>query len=380
MLLTLVIILVLIWSAVVWSIYSNFLVFYENFTETENYHKARYASLAAIERAELVIKQREPWYEWSWWWILGQYWSTWYLWSDKITSWFSYLSNINSSENKSTVFWNIKSRTTRIPSDKNGNVDKLLASDDSINYNMMDYENAEIFLLYYDKLNGGPYDKKDCSIYTNQCSQSYLNKITWRIRLPTRIRTKFSNLNTGKSLFQEWWFKDDALVDRQLIWNFQSWGLQIQFTFYATQSAAWSRPSDRDSAIREWHLNNSSWVKLVFENSRDPTGNHHPENPTIVSLADNTITHDYNSFKKILHGNSFYNLQLRFSLLNLVLWWWTLAKRYPFLEYYFDFWDVISDKYFTIQTEWNYWDYKIDTVIYKPTITESILKSFTTIL
>lgn len=379
MLLTLVIILVLIWSAVVWSIYSNFLVFYENFTETENYHKARYASTAAIERAELVIKQREPWYEWSWWWILGLYWSTWYLWSDKITSWFSYLSNIGSSENKSTVFWDIKSRTTRIPLG-NGNVDKLLATDDSVNYNMMDYENAEIFLLYYDKRDGGPYDKKDCSTYPNQCSQSHLNKITWRIRLPTRIRAKFSNLNTGKSLFQEWWFKDDAIVDRQLIWNFQSWDLEIPFTIYATQSAAWSRPSDRDSAIREWHLNNSSWVKLVFENSWDPTQNHHPENPTIVSLADNTITHDYNSFKKILHNNSFYNLQLRFSLLNLVLWWWTLAKRYPFLEYYFDFWDVISDKYFTIQTEWNYWDYKIDTVIYKPTITESILKSFTTIL
>jgi hypothetical protein len=36
------------------------LVFYQNFTETENYHKARYAAIAATERAELAIKQREP--------------------------------------------------------------------------------------------------------------------------------------------------------------------------------------------------------------------------------------------------------------------------------------------------------------------------------
>jgi hypothetical protein len=72
---------------------------------------------------------------------------------------------------------------------------------------------------------------------------------------------------------------------------------------------------------------------------------------------------------------------LRFSLLNLVLWWWHLANRYPFLEYYVDFWptNIVSDKYFTIQTEWNFWDYKVDTIIYKPTITESILRSFTTI-
>ena len=93
MLLTLVIILILIWSAVVWSLYSNFLVFYQNFSETENYHKARYASIAAIERAQLVIKQREPWYIWSWWRIrsIDQLWSK----SDKMPNWttgFSYLS------------------------------------------------------------------------------------------------------------------------------------------------------------------------------------------------------------------------------------------------------------------------------------------------
>jgi hypothetical protein len=39
------------------------MVFYSNFSETENYHKAYYASISALERAELVIKQRQPGYE-----------------------------------------------------------------------------------------------------------------------------------------------------------------------------------------------------------------------------------------------------------------------------------------------------------------------------
>ena len=65
MLVILIVILILIWVAVVWSIYSNFMVFHSNFSETENYHRAYYSSISALERAELVTKQRQPGYEWS---------------------------------------------------------------------------------------------------------------------------------------------------------------------------------------------------------------------------------------------------------------------------------------------------------------------------
>ncbi len=381
MLLTLVIILVLIWSAVVWSIYSNFLVFYENFTETENYHKARYASTAAIERAELVIKQREPWYIWSWWWILSddQPGSN----SDKMPdgTGFSYLSKDNMTP--SSVFREINSRTNRIPAVGNGNVDKLLATDDSPDYNMMDYENAEIFLLYYDKLFDGPYVKKDCS-NDYDCKKTTPNTILGRIRLPQRIYQRFSALDTWESLFPLW-YTDDALVDWQLRWNFNNWIQSIPFTIFATQSAAWGWSTSNDSAIRESNLNNWdwTWIDLQFYNNRDPRGIKNPSQPTIISQSSNEIINAVrdNNFNDIFSNPNFSNLQLRFSLLNLVLWWWHLANRYPFLEYYVDFWptNIVSDKYFTIQTEWNFWDYKVDTIIYKPTITESILRSFTTI-
>jgi hypothetical protein len=45
---------------VVGALYSGFLTFYNNFSETENYNKAYYAAIAALERSELVVKQHEP--------------------------------------------------------------------------------------------------------------------------------------------------------------------------------------------------------------------------------------------------------------------------------------------------------------------------------
>ena len=76
---------------------------------------------------------------------------------------------------------------------------------------------------------------------------------------------------------------------------------------------------------------------------------------------------------------------MKFSLLNILqsVSSWMI---YPFLEYKIDF-DCessvsykIPDKYYKIESIWSFWDYQINNIIFKPTITESILRSFTTIL
>jgi len=135
------------------------LVFYSNFSESENYHKAYYASISALERWELVTKQRYPWYVWSGWFIL---WvpqggdpnnNDW--WSDKSLTWFSYFGD---NEWESTVFRSVNSRTTRIPTISGWDVEWMLSAEDSPNYNMMDYENAQVFLLYTDNSAGNPYN------------------------------------------------------------------------------------------------------------------------------------------------------------------------------------------------------------------------------
>jgi hypothetical protein len=57
----------------------------------------------------------------------------------------------------------------------------MLSAWDSSDYNMMDYENAENFLLYIDKSVGDPYKKVECSnggVNNDDCGASNPDKIT----------------------------------------------------------------------------------------------------------------------------------------------------------------------------------------------------------
>ncbi len=373
MLAILIIILVLLWAAVVWSIYSNFLVFHSNFSEAENYHKAYYASISALERWELVTKQRQPWYIWSW--GFKQWEWTWsFIWSDISLSWFSYFSG---NENKPSVFWAINSRTTRIPTEKKWDVERMLSADDSNNYNMMDYEDAEIFLLYYDNGNGNPYD-------SGNISKSTPTQITWEIRLPQLLfNSWFWYLDTWTSSI---WLSgslptNDAMVDRQIRWNYND----SPFTIFSTQSLIIWGPkpivdTDRDSVFREDDINGKLNQGLLFSfwNRRSPL--QYPrwnqiKQPTIISQNEDSIKALSNEYEDLF--NDSLDTQLRFSLLNLL---WTWRYVYPFLEYYVDFWWAnVSDKYFTINGQWNFKDYQVNTIIQKPTAKESILWNFTSI-
>lgn len=389
MLIALVIILLLIWAAVVWSIYSNFLVFYSNFAESENYHRAYYNAIAALERAELVIKQRQPWFEWNWWWKIWKEKWEWTIadwWSDGIIQDFSYLSNSNSSKNTSTVFRTINSRATRIPTEWNWDVDIILSdANDSIDYNMMDYNDAQIFLLYYDNwlkpdgTNDNPYNKISCGSWSSSCTQSYTWRVVWIIRLPWQLKDKFNNLNTSWALVVGW-PADDAIVDRQIRWKYQNTPEEPTYPFniYSTQNYFSGYVfNNQDSAIRETDINND--LNFEFWNDkRSPTTRWESAKLTIISQKETDITNDANNrFATILNSNKYTEKQLRFSLLNLLKT--TTNMVYPFLEYYVDFWTEISDKYFTINAEWNYADYKINKLIRKPTNKESVLWSFTSI-
>lgn len=366
MLLSLIIIVALIWAAVIGTIYSNFLVFYSNFAETENYNKAYYASIAALERAELTTKQRQPWFEWGWW----RYWSYTLGWESDwpIESNFSYLSRDSGIDSISR--WEVSSLTNRIPNPERWwNVDRTLSTGDSINYNMMDYNNSEIITLYRDPIStNNPYQK----IEKSDMIKAKENGIDIQIRLPGYLRDTFWNLNSNSGLVNN--VKDDAIVDRQVMWKYND----QQFTIFATQNTtlAWNI-LDGDTAIRESTINNNANLRFGDPSQpQNPLDNEWDEPWTIISPNSSEIY----DFKQILENNSdeFSQVQIRLSLLNLLKnsnW-----AIYPFLEYQVSFPDdPAPDKYFTITAEWNYKDYQVRLNIQKPTKQESILQSFTTI-
>lgn len=392
MLVTLVIILLLIWAAVVWSIYSNFLVFYSNFSESENYHRAYYTSISALERWELVVKQRSPWYVWSGWFKMW----TWMgstnnlnWWLDSGLTWFSYLWD---NPEISTVFWTVESKTTRIPAPWEWNIEWMLSAWDSSGYNMMDYENAENFLLYIDKSEDDPYKKVECSsgINNNDCRASKPEKIEWEIRLPKLLEEKwFGTLDESKALiWQDRWTnipKDDPIVDWQIRWNYTD-SNTVPFTVFSTSNinsgGRNTVDTNRDSVFRESDINNG--LSFKFWNSKTPFNRGYLISwLTVVSQKANDISN--NKFEDIFENGKFSNVQLRFSLLNLLKGTTGNANDpeshiYPFLEYYVDFdGNEVPDRYYTITAEWNYADFQVNTIVKKPTTKETILWSFTSI-
>ena len=314
--------------------------------------------------------------------------TTW--WTDNNLSWFSYLWDY---KDDSTVFRTINSRTTRIPSLWNGDVEEMLKytnlnnSEDpqnSNNYNMMDYEDAEVFLLYNDDLQGSPYK-------TGSLENANVQSISWEIRLPAFLSSKFWPLDTSKSLIgmSGTLPADDAIVDRQIRWEIPSWWILFPFTIYSTPSIRfwWWAPKvnhDRDSVFRESDVNNV--LKFNFYQDNSPLQRSRTHMPTIISQVESLIKDRY--FAALHVGERCYsrifqktnNPQLRFSLLNLVEWYDGLTWHiYPFLEYYAYFWTWVPDKYFTINAEWSFKDFQINTIVQKPTMKESILWNFTSI-
>lgn len=378
MLLMLIIILILIWAAVVWSIYSSFMVFYSNFSESENYHKAYYTSISALERWELVVKQRAPWYAWNWWFVLGNNkWNYSNWWSDKKMDDFSYISN---HLDIATIHRTINSRTSRIPSEWKWNIEAILSANDSKNYNMMDYENAEVFLLYWDSSAWNPYTQ------TPSFFQSTPNKIEWIIRLPKKLKdNNFKDLDTSQALI---WRsnelpKDDAIVDWQIRWKYSNWG-DFQFTIFSTQKTNGTTIEySKDTIFRESDINKP--LNFNFNvNSWNPTNSSHGNsNPkTIISQKETEIASAW-WFYAIMQAtaSTIKEKQLRLSLLNILKdATKPNQKIYPFLEYYIDFGGSnVSDKYFTINGEWNYGDYQTNIIIQKPTVKETVLRNFTSI-
>ena len=381
MLITLIIILVLIWAAVIWSIYWSFNVFYSNFTESENYHRAYYSSISALERWELVVRQREPWYIWSggfilWNWLGGNPTNNdW--WSDKELNGFSYFWN---HKDITTVFRTINSRTNRIPKEWKWNIEQMLAADDSSGYNMLWYENSEFFLLYYDNSTWNPYTKWSI----NNASIDY---VKWSIRLPQKLydsgNGKFWLLDTSKQLAWTTWSvpTDEAIIDRQIKWTYDSY----PFTIYSSQKTDRKTIiTSQDTVFRESDVNwtdVSKWLEYNFWTSRNPIENSHSThwdgNPKrIISQKEGEISTLY-GFKNIFTNSNISKVQLRLSVLNFLKD--VSSEIYPFLEYYAEFEDEVSDKDFTIDAEWNYSDYQVNLIIKKPTVKESVLSDFTSI-
>ena len=351
------------------SVYSVFLPFMQNMWTVQQYHQAYYGALTSLERASLVLKYREPWFEWS-----GGFIGT---------ETYGPLSDYTPEllPDAAGSYRRIRSRTTTIPASGMGNVDALFAADDSYDYNQLWYTYLESFLLYYDN-----------TVYPELYYQSWNDIqyfsdtfLTWIFRFPSKIYEVF------------WWspwadlcanyvgnycdpdgdgLYDDVAVSRSLEWLSAGQGFKIFPSIAVFPSSGMRVDEYKDNAIRESIINDGGAIE--FRNSFSPVLPHGSllTKHNVVSSVESALASV--PFSLLLSNISQYTwLRISFGAANFFR---TITGAiYPYLEYQFTFPDQISDRFFTIQGNGRVGEYDVQIVVKKPTVQWTIGGDFTVI-
>jgi len=367
--------------------YSVFSPFTQNIWDVIDFNSAYYGAIAGIERANLVLKYRSPWFEWSWW-FLG---TTGYgPSSDLISGSFGSLKKTNNG-----FVWQIRSRTTSIPGSGDGNVDYLLATWDSANFNQLPYFTSEKVFMYVDNT-----DSTSKDIYTWGASFLYFTgwEFSGQFRLPNKVVTAFSGSllcsdssnpacdADGDDMYDEiavnWWLK----------W-LHNW---VSFSILPNSSVfyySWMKvDQNRDTMIRESVINTSSgsvdFGKLVggsayrFNPIVAYNGNVLDKHNVISSSPASMNTIHYNSYivSDWLLNSTDLNpqttwLEFSFGLVNLLH---SINNNiYPFLEYKLTFGWVVANRFYTIEWDSLVGNYNVKIIMKKSTNSDSPIWDFT---
>ncbi len=378
MLLAFTFILLAIWIWILVSVYSIFFPFIKNLSNIDNNNIAYYWAISSIERAQLSIRYHSPWFSWSWWYLADN--NRWPI-SDAKSWYFGMINN-----NPNWMFWTVNSKTYSIPSPWNWNVEYLLASEDSSNYNMIDYKNLVKLNLSIDNTS----EPKEYYTYTDNITYFDWWSFTWAFRLPPKVSNWFWWENLCIDVYdpicnRDWdniW--DDILINRWIYWynNWSSFQIipNISVLYYSWMHIDQSQ----DIAIRKAIINNT-WLIHFWQDSShySPIDTQNPwywynNLSWNIVISNNPQTMETINYKNILsNSNSYTWLEIYFWLINPLIT--PNYNIYPFLEYQFYFPDLISDNFYTIQWVWQVWDYNIKINILKPSNKWSVAWSFTVI-
>lgn len=410
MALAIILILLVFWIGIVWSLFSSLNPFINKLGNTVNYNTAYYGAAMSAERWLLALRYHDAWFEWESGLQTGNV-------SDKISS-----TNFwRIAQKNSNAYWKITSRVKQIPEPWKWNVEALYAADnkslytfnDSKDYNTLWY-NETIFLpLYLDETtNTGAYYTKNTSIAP--ISPDLGVNIIWAFRLPPKVQKQFLKkdnvTNYASSLLDDGSIAsysniDTADIDDDDIWDdiIVQWGLQWKvnstpFFIYPTVKNDFTinKPEySLDNSLRESIINIASdenvtaelfntnaWFGEWFSFFSDVEGrwveirkhNVLPLNSEIAGTSFSEIIRD--------KDGAIEWLMLSFAITNLMK---TANNQiYPFLErqlYATDATNNITmpDRFFTLDAVGTVQDYTVRFLIKKPVMENSNVSNFTII-
>ncbi len=372
MFLVFTLVLLVVAMGILVSVYSVFFPFIQNLWTVTQYHMAYYGAMSAVERAELGLRYRAPWFAGTGWF----FWSTWY---GPLSD---YTPELLSGDNQGFVR-TINSRTSTIPSQGMGNADPMLSNPDSRDYNTLGYTLLETLLLSYDNTTDPQ------SYYTWWTTLSYFNgdHLTGVFRLPPKIHSLFGDapgLLCASSLGNDCdpdgdGVYDDVAVSWSMEWFYQGNGFKIFPTISVFYYSGMQVDTYKDNAIRESIINATGFITLDVSSAH-----HFTPISNGTKLAQHTVVSpdasviENQPFSQILSDtNNFSGLRLSFGAVNLFRTY--TGAIYPYLEYQFTFPQPVADRFYTIEGDGRVGEYDVKIVLKKPTVQWTVGGDFTVV-
>lgn len=376
----------MIWLGIMASMYSIFLPFYQNLWDLTDYNIAYYGATAAVERWLLITKYQDPGFEGSGWWINHtNYWPP----SDAE---FNNFSRFNYDQNG--IVREIKSRTKQIPNTGQWNVPYLLASTDSSNYNVLNYQDTETFIMTTD-------NTSDVTKYYDKDASSNITAFTWTeaiwtIRLPPKIYSWFggdpnallcdSDIYAYCDSNQDTIYNETAIT-RWVAWIYDPGGLAMKFKIIPTTAIFFNMTPSmidllHDNNFREDAINYTNYTAGYPTNINFSNLNYF--NPILRNTPYLLDKHNVVAESgAILNTKTFTDIfQSSYANISMSINHLLMSQGqdiYPFLEYKFTFDQEISDRFFHINGQGKVGNYDISIIVNKPSIDQSTVGDFTII-
>jgi hypothetical protein len=359
MALVLILVILLIWIGVIGSLYSSIIPFVYTLGNASNYTIAYYGAQMSVERWLLALRYHDAWFEWMSGILSGNIsdsWSLTNLW--RITS-----------DPTSNAYWKITSRVTSIPSSGDGNIEALLATGDSSQYNSLTYNEWLELPLYLDT------PAWPAEYYTTPSSLQPLSSspysIQGRFRLPPKVKGTLGNIWLDENAdIDEDQINDDVIVTRWYKWlnTLDSNTFSIAPTLkqdFNSNSPLYAY----DNAIRESTLNAGE-----IDDNIDSSINWFNITKGTSSVSWHNILPLGSAWEAIDFGNIFSDTSL------LGAFTFSISNRmqnadgdfYPFLEWQLKACDITScdiimpDRYYSLEWVGKVWDYTVRMDIKKP--------------
>ncbi len=385
MLLLFVIILMVVGLAIIGTLYSLFVPFFQQLGDIKQYNMAYYGAVSSVERGMLSLRYHGPGFEAKSGFKDGQS-----MWNTTDTT--DDLGRLG--DPNSAMDWSVKSRTDIIPLTGQGNVPFALKWEKSEDYLVLWYSDLMEYNLDMDNTNDVNQYYTDKEV---EYKRNWLESIALWARLPQKLYEEYGGKKKNPELpvcygspiprcydVDEDRIPNDLVIDWSMEGKYKQNNTENSFRIVPRVSVNYVSGTVRDysdTLIRESHINDTADKNATAE----WTDNHNPVASTsTTSIASQNIIAPGSvvnglwskTFKGILGDNSsIKDLKL---LLGLARELKTKeGKMYPFLETKITADKPIPDLFYHLNGHGKVGDYDVTLNVKKPTSDRSLLGSFT---